>query len=50
MVKDGEYQFLTQNDGSHVCKSPMGMFDEALIDNDLLIVKNKIESYFNDGE
>jgi len=50
MVKDGEYKFLTQNDGSHVCKSPIGMFEEGLIDNDLLIVKEKIENYFNDGE
>ncbi len=50
MVKDGEYKFLTQNDGNHVCKSPIGMFDEALIDNDLQIVKEKIETYFNDEE
>ncbi len=50
MVKDGEYKFLTQNDGSHVCKSPIGMFDDALIDNDLQIVKEKIENYFNDEE
>lgn len=50
MVKDSEYRFLTQNDGNHVCKSPIGMFDEALIDNDLLVVKEKIENYFNDGE
>lgn len=50
MVKDGEYKFLTQNDGNHVCKSPIGMFDESLIDNDLLHVKQKIESYYNDEE
>ena len=50
MVKDGEYKFLTQNDGSHVCKSPIGMFDEALIDNDLQVVKENIENYFNDEE
>ena len=49
-VNDGEYKFLTQNDGSHVCKSPLGLFDESLIDNDLQIVKEKIESYFNDEE
>ncbi len=49
-VKDGEYKFLTQNDGGHVCKSPMGMFEEVLIDNDLLIVKEAIENYFNDKE
>ncbi|HEV7423864.1 MAG TPA: ATP-binding protein, partial [Candidatus Paceibacterota bacterium] len=48
MTKDGEYKFLTQNDGSHVCKSPLGLFDDTLIDNDLLIVKERIENYFND--
>lgn len=50
IVKDGEYKFLTQNDGNHVCKSPIGMFDEALIDNDLQVVKEKIENYFNDND
>ncbi len=49
MVKDGEYKFLTQNDGSHVCKSPLGLFDEQMINNDLLVVKEKIENYFNEG-
>ncbi len=50
IVNDGEYKFLTQNDGCHVCKSPLGLFDETLIDNDLLVVKTKIENYFNDEE
>ena len=50
VVKDQEFKFMTQNDGSHVCKSPLGMFDDVLIDNDLLSVKNKIEAYYNDGE
>ena len=50
MVKDGEYKFLTQNDGSHVCKSPIGLFDEVVIDNDLLVVKDAVEKYFNDEE
>ncbi len=49
-LKDGEYKFLTQNDGSHVCKSPMGLFDEQYIDNDLLEVKNAVESYYNDED
>lgn len=50
LVKDGEYKFLTQNDGNHTCKSPLGLFDELLIDNDLRLVKDKIEHYFNDEE
>jgi len=50
VVKDGEYMFLTQNDGSHISKSPMGMFDEILIPNDLFEIKKAIESYYNEGE
>jgi nicotinamide riboside kinase len=49
-VVDGEYKFLTQNDGSNVCKSPIGLFDEIVIDNDLLVVKDAVEKYFNDEE
>jgi len=50
MIVDGEYKFLTQNNSTHLAKSPMGMFDDLLIDNDLQYVKEKIESYFNEGE
>jgi hypothetical protein len=49
LVKDNEYQFLTQNDASHICKSPMGLFRDEYIDNDLLIVKKAIEDYFDEG-
>jgi hypothetical protein len=48
IIKDNEYKFLTQNDSSHVCKSPMGLFDDLYIDNDLLLVKKAIENYFNE--
>ena len=50
VIKDNEYKFLTQHDGSHVSKSPMGLFDTNFIDNDLKMVKEKIELYFNEGE
>lgn len=50
MVKDSQYKFLTQNDGSHVCKSPIGLFEESFIDNDLQEVKQKIENYFNEEQ
>lgn len=50
VVKDNQYTFLTQNDGLHVCKSPMGLFDELYIDNDLQFVKQAVEDYFNEGE
>lgn len=48
LILDGKYKFLTQNDGTHVAKSPMGMFDHKLIDNDLMYVKEKMFNYFNE--
>lgn len=50
VIKDGQYKFLTQNIGSHLAKSPRGMFDEKLIDNDLKFVSEKINEYFNQPE
>ncbi len=49
-VVDGEYMFQTQSDNEYLAKSPMGMFDEFLIPNDLVFVKGAVESYFNDEE
>lgn len=49
-VIDGEYKFQTQDDGSYLAKSPIGMFDENLIPNDLVSVKDAVENYFNDEE
>jgi hypothetical protein len=44
--------FSTQNNGQDTVKSPMGMFDAALIDNDLKAVDDAIREYWcmNDGE
>lgn len=47
-IHDGRYMFLTQNDGTHIAKSPMDMFSEKYIDNDLAFVKEKINEYFNE--
>lgn len=44
-VIDGKYKFLTQNTGIHLAKSPMDMFEEELIDNDLAYVKSKMVAY-----
>ncbi len=49
-VVDGQYLFQTQYDGEFLAKSPMGMFEEFLIPNDLLSVKEAVESYFNEEE
>jgi len=46
VVQDGRYYFSTQNNGSDVSKSPMGMFDSQLIDNDLAMVDKTIREYY----
>jgi hypothetical protein len=51
VVQDGKYMFSTQNNGQDTVKSPMGMFDAALVDNDLKAVDDAIRDYWgmNDG-
>lgn len=45
-TEDGlEYGFDTVNNGENTCKSPMDMFEESFIDNDLQLVKNCIAEY-----
>jgi hypothetical protein len=48
LTNDNRYKFLTQNDGVHVAKSPLGMFEQKYIDNDLNEINKKIEDYFNE--
>lgn len=43
-----EYKFLTNSDGTCTAKTPMGMFSESLIDNDLKYVIDSIEKYNED--
>lgn len=45
-VVDGVYSFQTQNSGHDVCKSPMGMFNNFLIDNDLKMVDGIIREFY----
>jgi ABC-type dipeptide/oligopeptide/nickel transport system ATPase component len=44
-----QYRFLTNSDGTCTAKSPMGLFEDLLIDNDLDYVIKKIKEY-NEGE
>ena len=44
---DGKYCFKTHNDGTSTVKSPIGMFDEDSIDNDLKTVDEVIREYFD---
>lgn len=49
-VSDGQYMFLTQNNGKDTVKSPEGMFPTYAIDNNLKYVDQKIRSYYELGE
>ena len=46
VYKNGEYIFQTQNDGTSVCKSPMDMFSQKEIPNDLFEVDKVIREYY----
>lgn len=46
VVTDGKYQFSTRNNGQDTVKTPMGMFSEPLIDNDLAMVDKTIREYY----
>lgn len=48
-VVDGEFKLLTQHNGTHLAKSPLGLFSEKLIDNDLVFIQEAMSHYF-DGE
>ncbi|MDR0402140.1 MAG: AAA family ATPase [Treponema sp.] len=43
---DGNYCFRTKTDGSDVTKTPMGLFDDELISNDLEYVDREIRDYY----
>lgn len=46
LVQDGRYLFTTQTNGSDTVKSPMGMFNTPIIDNDLKMVDQTIRNYY----
>lgn len=46
-VDGGNHYFLTQSDGTNPCKTPMEMFDEIRIENDLKMVDETIRKYYN---
>ena len=41
-----QYKFRTQTTGRDTCKTPVGMFDDTLVDNDLLAVDATIREYY----
>lgn len=46
VYKNGEYIFQTQNDGTSVCKSPLEMFEQKEMPNDLFEVDKLIREYY----
>ena len=45
-VIDGEHKFMVKTDGTNTAKTPFGMFDEAIMDNDLKAVDTVIRDYY----
>lgn len=47
VVNNGEYKFATRNSGFDTVKTPMGLFEESEIDNDLAVVDSAICDYYS---
>jgi hypothetical protein len=47
IVNDGNFQFSTKNNGQDTTKTPMGLFDDPYIDNDLNMVDREICKYYS---
>lgn len=45
-IIDGEHVFVTESDGVLLAKTPMGMYDEKTIPNDLAAVDSTIREYY----
>ena len=43
---ENRHNFRTKSSGNDTCKSPIGMFEEDSIDNDLVIVNKAIKNYY----
>lgn len=46
-IINGQYMFSTQTNGQDCCKSPLDMFAEKHIDNDLAVVDEAISEFYN---
>ena len=47
IVENGNHLFVTQSAGNDVAKTPMGMFKELTIDNDITLVDRAIREYYD---
>jgi hypothetical protein len=46
-ISESGYRFLTQGDSRHIAKSPMDMFEDRYIPNDLAFVIERMNAYNN---
>jgi len=46
VVQNGNYLFSTRNSGNDTVKTPIGLFDDELIDNDLAVIDDAIFNYY----
>lgn len=46
VVENGKHLFVTQTTNNDVAKTPIGMFEEITIDNDLALVDKAIREYY----
>lgn len=46
-VSEGRYYFFTRNNGKNTVKTPIGMFDSGVIDNDIAYVDAKVRNYYD---
>ena len=46
MTDNNKHYFRTQSDGTDICKTPLEMFEEKEIDNDLKMVDTTIREYY----
>lgn len=46
VVQNGNYLFSTRNNGADTVKSPLGLFDDELIENDLAVADSAIFNYY----
>jgi len=47
VIENGQHRFVTQYNDGAISKSPMGMFGDLMIDNDLLFVDNTIREFYS---
>lgn len=45
-IRDGNHVFITNTDGTNTSKTPIGMFNDEIIDNDLKFVDKTIREYY----